>query len=201
MLDNDYQLADEFSKKVPNTKIGWEGKTKSSRVTNFIKNNKANEAFWPEDTLEALKNQDLDRIVEIEKQLPGLREAAMQDALKSGKTLQQWQDVSKNINPKRLLTSTYRAVAPVAEPVLKTIPYVSLGLAVEGMRSGITKAAEDPTLENVAYAAGKTAALGLEIDPTGITPTIVDTATETFFTPEGRKNWRGLSAKYDFSTL
>ena len=198
MLDSDYNLADEFINKPVNKNLLWEGKTKSSRVTNFIKNNKANEAFWPEDTLEALKNQDLDRIVEIEKQLPGLREAAMQDALKSGKTLQQWVDIS---NPKRLLTSTYRAVAPVAEPVLKTVPYVSLGLAVEGMRSGITKAAEDPTLENVAYAAGKTAALGLEIDPTGITPTIVDTATETFFTPEGRKNWRGLSAKYDFSTL
>ena len=97
MLDSDYALADEFTNKPVNKKLLWEGKTKSSRVTNFIKNNQNNQAFWPEDTLEALKNQDLDRIVEIEKQLPGLRETAMQDALKSGKTLKQWQQISRGI--------------------------------------------------------------------------------------------------------
>ena len=69
------------------------------------------------------------------------------------------------------------------------------------MNSGISKAVEDPTPENIAYATGKTAAAVLEVDPTGITPTIVDTATESFFTEEGRKNWRGLSSKSDFSSL
>jgi len=218
MLDNDYQLADDFSKKVPNTKIAWEGKTTSSRVTNFIKNNKANEAFWPEDTLDALKNQDLDRLVAIEKEIPLIKEAAMQDALKSGKTLQQWQAIARNgenkangvkklINTSRVLplTNAVRKTAnfirPVAKPVLKVAPYAGLWLAVEGMNSGISKAVEDPTPENIAYATGKTAAAVLEVDPTGITPTIVDTATESFFTEEGRKNWRGLSSKYDFSSL
>ena len=111
MLDNDYQLADAFSKKAPNTKIAWEGKTASSRVTNFIKNNKTNEAFWPEDTLDALKNQDLDRLVAIEKELPLIKEAAMQDALKSGKTLQQWQDVRRG--SRALFSSPATKVAAV----------------------------------------------------------------------------------------
>ena len=218
MLDSDYDLADEFTNKPVNKNLLWEGKTKSPKVTNFIKNNKANEAFWPEDTLDALKNQDLDRLVAIEKEIPLIKEAAMQDALKSGKTLQQWQAIAKNgengangakkvINMKRLLPVTNVArktanfVKPVAKPVLKWAPIVGTAMAIEGMNSAISKAADDPTAENIAYATGKTVAAGLELDPTGITPTIVDTATETFFTPEGRKNWRGLSAKYDFSSL
>ena len=69
------------------------------------------------------------------------------------------------------------------------------------MTSGITKAAEDPTAENIAYATGKTAAAVLELDPTGITPTLVDTVTETFLTKEGRKNLKKNADKYDFTTL
>lgn len=158
MLESDYALADEFTNKPVNKNLLWEGKTKSSRVTNFIKNNKANEAFWPEDTLEALKNQDLDRIVEIEKQLPGLREAAMQDALKSGKTLQQWEAISKNINLKRVLTSTYRAVEPVAKPVLQFakpvakygIPVAGTVLAASNQRTLAAEYDKNPTTINLA---------------------------------------------------
>jgi len=115
--------------------------------------------------------------------------------------------VKNVINMKRLLPvtnvvrKTANFVEPVAKPVLKWAPIVGTAMAIEGMNSAISKAADDPTAENIAYATGKTVAAGLELDPTGITPTIVDTATETFFTPEGRKNWRGLSAKYDFSSL
>jgi len=87
------------------------------------------------------------------------------------------------------------------KPIVKAAPYVGTAFAVEGMTSGISRAAEDPTLENIAYAAGKTAALGLEIDPTGITPTLVDTATETFLTKEGRENLKKNADKYDFTTL
>lgn len=87
------------------------------------------------------------------------------------------------------------------KPIVKAAPYVGTAFAVEGMTSGITRAADDPTLENIAYAAGKTAALGLEIDPTGITPTLVDTATETFLTKEGRENLKKNADKYDFTTL
>ena len=195
MLDSDYDLADEFTNKPVNKNLLWEGKTKSSRVTNFIKNNKANEAFWPEGTLEALKNQDLDKLAEIEKQLPGLREAAMQDALSSGKTFQQWENFTKGITNKAsrvldIASPVIKTVKPVAEFAGKAVPVVGTLAAIEGMTSGISKAAEDPTAENIAYATGKSAAAILELDPTGITPTIVDTATETFLTPEGRKSWK-----------
>ena len=110
----------------------------------------------------------------------------------------------KLINPSRILPivrKTADFVEPVAKPILKWAPIVGAGIAIEGMNSAISNATQNPTAENIAYATGKTVAAGLELDPTGITPTIVDTATETFFTEEGRKNWRSLSAKSDFSTL
>ena len=166
MLDNDYQLADEFSKKAPNTKIAWEGKTTSSRVTNFIKNNKANEAFWPEDTLEALKNQDLDRIVEIEKQLPGLREAAMQDALKSGKTLQQWQDISRNINPARALTSALKN--PWVRTGIAGAGIWGMGLDIQAAEQNWRTYKEDSNGDNLANAIGSTAVAIDQISPFGI---------------------------------
>ena len=157
----------------------------------LVKNNKGNQAFWPEGTLEALKNQDLDKLAEIEKQLPGLREAAMQDALRSGKTLQQWENFTKGITNKasRVLDIASPVIKTV-KPVLKVAPWVGTAMAIEGARSGISNAAENPTAENIAYATGKSAAAVLELDPTGITPTIVDTATETFLTPEGREGWK-----------
>ncbi len=110
----------------------------------------------------------------------------------------------KLINTSRILPivrKTADFVEPVAKPILKWAPIVGAGIAIEGMNSAISNATQNPTAENIAYATGKTVAAGLELDPTGITPTIVDTATETFFTEEGRKNWRSLSAKSDFSTL
>tara|TARA_R100001443_G_C3343546_1_gene175033 strand:- start:66 stop:1442 length:1377 start_codon:yes stop_codon:yes gene_type:complete len=92
-------------------------------------------------------------------------------------------------------------VIKTVEPVLKVAPYVGTAIAIEGARSGISKAAQEPTAENVAYATGKSAAAILELDPTGITPTLVDTATETFLTKEGRENLKKNADKYDFSTL
>ncbi len=100
-----------------------------------------------------------------------------------------------------VVSPVIRKVKPVAEFTGKALPYVGAYLAIEGARSGITKAAENPTAENIAYATGKTASAVLELDPTGITPTIVDTATETFLTPEGRESLKKNADKYDFSTL
>ena len=94
-----------------------------------------------------------------------------------------------------------RPVGKVAKPIIGAAPYVGIGLAIEGAYSGITRAAENPTAENIGYAAGKTLAAGLEVDPTGITPTIVDTATETFLTPEGRKNWKDARDRAYFTTM
>ena len=99
-----------------------------------------------------------------------------------------------------ILKTTGKVLKPF-KPIVQAAPYVGTAFAVEGMTSGISRAAEDPTLENIAYAAGKTAALGLELDPTGITPTLVDTATETFLTKEGRENLKKNADKYDFTTL
>ena len=94
-----------------------------------------------------------------------------------------------------------RPIKGVVRPIIGAAPYVGAGLAIEGAYSGITRAAENPTAENIGYAAGKTLAAGLEIDPTGITPTIVDTATETFLTPEGRKNWKDARDRAYFTTM
>tara|TARA_R100000152_G_C6757215_1_gene181012 strand:+ start:45 stop:1415 length:1371 start_codon:yes stop_codon:yes gene_type:complete len=206
MMDNDYQIAEEFVKKIPKTKIAFKGK--SSTVNNFIKNNLKDKAFWPEDTEEAIKNLDLPRLKQIQSEIPLIKESSMQDALKSGKTLQQWRDFSRGITNKagRVLDKL-SPVIKTTKAVVKVAPYVGTALAIEGARSGISKAAENPTAENIGYAAGKSAAAVLELDPTGITPTVVDTATETFLTPEGRENWKKSRDSYmgegedDFTTM
>tara|TARA_B100001250_G_scaffold300542_1_gene262226 strand:+ start:247 stop:1455 length:1209 start_codon:yes stop_codon:yes gene_type:complete len=122
------------------------------------------------------------------------------DALKNKK----WKaarDLVKNSPLIKTGVQVARKVKPVAEFAGKAVPVVGTLAAIEGMTSGISKAAQDPTAENIAYATGKSAAAVLELDPTGITPTIVDTATETFLTKEGRENLKKNADKYDFSTL
>ena len=95
MMDKDYQLADEFSQKTPKTKLAFKGK--SLKLSDWIKRNEKNRAFWPEDTEQAIENIDTNRLKQIENEIEVNRSSSMMDAFDSGETLPSWKSRTRGV--------------------------------------------------------------------------------------------------------
>ena len=109
MMDKDYQLADEFALKSPKTKMAFEGK--GTKISEWIKKNEKNRAFWPEDTEEAIRNVDGQRLRKIEQEIEINKSASMMESLKSGESMQSWQRKSRGV---------VNRVIDASSPLLKT---------------------------------------------------------------------------------
>jgi len=109
MMDKDYQLADEFALKSPKTKIAFQGK--SDKLSQWIKRNEKNRAFWPADTEQAIENIDGQRLGNIENEIQVNKSASMMEALQSGETLPSWQRKARGV---------VNRVIDTTSPLLKT---------------------------------------------------------------------------------
>ena len=114
MMDKDYQLADEFELKSPKTKIAFQGK--SDRISNWIKKNEKNRAFWPTDTEEAIENIDVNRLKQIDNEIQVNKSSSMMEALQSGESMQSW---------KRKAGGVVNRVIDSTSPLLKTATNLS----------------------------------------------------------------------------